>query len=244
MTNPSAFHKAALPTGAEGALFPADLQRVINGLAGNMTGVAESTADRDANFNGFPAGGLVVCAALKAIWMSLGKLGTANTQWEVIYQGVLDTAGADAVYWTGTLAIAKTLVNLQHTSVKMSTVISSGGNLVPTWDGDTFSLPAGVYDIRAQYNWDTNTVGYRAMNLYKNPAATTHGSTTAPTGVSLRGAPTMSNDSGQSTTQFAKVTAVAATDRLLLIGRQSSGGNLNINAGGDISELTIVRLGS
>lgn len=90
MTQLSTFGGVVLPSPAEAAVVPADFVKVINQLTGTalnpakVNAVVSSQAERDANYDGYPAGGLVVCPQAQTIWMSLGK-GTGVQLWKIVY---------------------------------------------------------------------------------------------------------------------------------------------------------------
>lgn len=87
MTDVSDWGGILLPSGPEAAVVPADLKKIVNQMAPRLVGYVTTQAERDANYDGFPAGGLVVAptAGLMAVWMSLGKVGGVQS-WETIYQ--------------------------------------------------------------------------------------------------------------------------------------------------------------
>lgn len=90
MTQLSTYGGVVVPSPAEAAVVPADLLRIVNQLTGTAQGAAKvnavvtSQAERDSNYDGYPAGGLIVCPNNKTIWMSLGKISGVQT-WDVVY---------------------------------------------------------------------------------------------------------------------------------------------------------------
>lgn len=82
MPNLSTWGKHPTPTPPEDNKTPADLMALVESLDPHTVQFANSLADRNARFNGLPAGGKVSCAALATEWMSLG--GSPTTQWYTV----------------------------------------------------------------------------------------------------------------------------------------------------------------
>lgn len=90
MTQLSTFGGVVVPSPTEAATIPADFLRLANQLCGTansparVNAVVSSKAERDGNYAGYPAGGIVVCPQAKTIWMSLGMSGSTQA-WQTIY---------------------------------------------------------------------------------------------------------------------------------------------------------------
>lgn len=90
MSQLSTYGGVIVPSVTDAATIPADILRVVNQLCGavgipaKVNAIVSSKAERDANYDGYPAGGIVVCPQLKTVWLSLGK--TSGVQgWNVTY---------------------------------------------------------------------------------------------------------------------------------------------------------------
>lgn len=90
MVQLSTFGGVTVPSTSDAATIPADLLKIVNqfcgaiGVPARVNAVVTSKAERDANYDGYPAGGLIICPSLKTVWLSLGK--TGNIQgWTPIY---------------------------------------------------------------------------------------------------------------------------------------------------------------
>lgn len=170
---------------------------------------------------------------------------TANI-WTLLNEikGWIDSLGSEgtlARYWTGTPS-AKTLTNLIYTSLRMNGISSANGGIAPTFDGDSFSLPAGHYRFSVQVSFGVDPTGYRNLYLLRNTGYTTYSSGSAPPGTQLRSvqvAATSNNTSIQAT----KLVKVAATDKFIIVVRQNSGQNLGLLVGPEDNELMIERIG-
>lgn len=104
-----------------------------------------------------------------------------------------------------------------------STVSNTGRLTVPSGYG-------GVYYIHADINWASNATGVRFILLYLNG-----------TGGTLIGGASQPATSGFATRQtYSVLYPLAATDYVILIGRQNSGGSLNISA----TSFSMFRIGS
>lgn len=118
MTQLSTFGGVVVPSATEAATIPADMLAIVNQLTGTATSPAKvsaivtSKSERDANYAGYPAGGLVICPQAKTIWLSLGMSGSTQN-WQTIY---VDTGWVTAGFsladnWT---AYASNTVLVRH----------------------------------------------------------------------------------------------------------------------------------
>ena len=91
MTQLSTFGGVVVPSPTESATIPADFLAVVNQFTGTATNparanaVVSSQAERDSNYAGYPAGGIVVCPPAKTIWMSLGRISGVQS-WQIVYE--------------------------------------------------------------------------------------------------------------------------------------------------------------
>lgn len=155
----------------------------------------------------------------------------------------LNSQGAQAKFYTGQPADdERSFTDGRYTSFKASRMIEQAGDLTPKFDGDAFSLPAGKYRIDVQVAFDANSTGYRTLLLFKNIGTATYGATGFPPGTRLREAKGEAV-SGNTSVAMSKVLTVAATDKLILVARQNSGGSLKMLGYRSDSELTIQRIG-
>lgn len=90
MSQLSNYGGVIVPSVTDAATIPSDLLGLVNQLCGavgipaKVNAVVSSKAERDANYDGYPAGGIVVCPPLKTIWLSLGKVNGVQS-WNVTY---------------------------------------------------------------------------------------------------------------------------------------------------------------
>ena len=157
----------------------------------------------------------------------------------------LSSEGVVARYWRGRLPADRSIANGNYTSWKPNNVIESAG-LTPTWTGDVFRLPAGVYRIEWQMTFDNDADGTRATYLMMNPgAATVFNQGGYFPGATLRASRVSPSSGGAVTTlsPAAVTRRVLATDRFFLGCQHTAGNALNIQSGPQDTELIITRIG-
>lgn len=91
MTQLSTFGGVVVPSPTESSTIPADFLLIVNQFTGTATtparanAIVSSQAERDSNYAGYPAGGLVICPPTKTIWMSLGRISGVQS-WQIVYE--------------------------------------------------------------------------------------------------------------------------------------------------------------
>lgn len=150
-----------------------------------------------------------------------------------------------AAYWRGKLPADRSIPNDRFVSFKPNDSPVSQG-LTLSWSGDTFTMPAGTYTVDCNLAFGGDSGGTRrCLFIMKATNATTvYNSADYPSGwEQLRAANTPPTGGSTVWCNGSKVIQVAATDRLVLVAYQNSGGSLNLRSNANDTELTVTRIG-
>lgn len=157
----------------------------------------------------------------------------------------LQNAGAQKYQmWRGRMTAPKTTTTGNYVSLNMAGQITNPSTFNATINGDAVSVSlAGWYRIVFRAGFAPNPTGFRTAMVCINSGTTTLDSASAPTPINIE------DDRAPATGIVSSVAVVedfylAATDSVLFVVRQNSGGNLDVNNGRHLTSASLGYLGA